>query len=101
MNIFLDEINDCLVKDYGNGLIQFEFELSDFGYSSKICATCVISIALLILLAVSRSTSLSVNASMPAKAKSCCPLSWIFIGRSSPYTWNDFPLKFSASILLI
>lgn len=31
MNILLDEINNCLVKDYGNGL--FEFEVRDFRYS--------------------------------------------------------------------
>lgn len=33
MNILLDEINDCLFKNYGNGLFEFEFEVRDFGYS--------------------------------------------------------------------
>ena len=33
MNVLLDEINGCLVKDYGNGQIQFEFEVKDFRYS--------------------------------------------------------------------
>lgn len=33
MNILLDEINNCLVKDYGNGLFEFEFEVRDFRYS--------------------------------------------------------------------
>ena len=33
MNILLDEINNCLVKDYGNGLFEFEFEVKDFRYS--------------------------------------------------------------------
>ncbi|MBD5136120.1 MAG: hypothetical protein HDT39_09215 [Lachnospiraceae bacterium] len=33
MNIPLDEINDCLVKDYGNGLFEFEFEVCNFRYS--------------------------------------------------------------------
>ena len=33
MNILLDEINNCLVKDYGNGLFEFEFEVRGFGYS--------------------------------------------------------------------
>lgn len=36
MNIFLDEINGCLVKDYGNGLFEFEFEVRDFRYSLHI-----------------------------------------------------------------
>lgn len=36
MNILLDEINDCLVKDYGNGLFEFEFEVRDFRYSLHI-----------------------------------------------------------------
>lgn len=33
MNILLDEINNCLFKDYGNGLFEFEFEVRDFRYS--------------------------------------------------------------------
>lgn len=33
MNVFLDEINDCLNKSDGNGLIQFEYEMRDFRYS--------------------------------------------------------------------
>lgn len=33
MNILLDEINGCLVKNYGNGLFEFEFEVRDFRYS--------------------------------------------------------------------
>lgn len=33
MNILLDEIHNCLFKDYSNGLIQFEFEVRDFKYS--------------------------------------------------------------------
>ena len=33
MNILLDEINNCLFKDYGEGLFEFEFEVRDFGYS--------------------------------------------------------------------
>lgn len=33
MNILLDEIEGCLVKDYGNGLLEFEFEVRDFRYS--------------------------------------------------------------------
>ncbi len=33
MNILLDEINNCLVKDYGNRLFEFEFEVRDFRYS--------------------------------------------------------------------
>jgi len=33
MNILLDEINDCLVKNYGNGLSEFEFEVRGFRYS--------------------------------------------------------------------
>ncbi len=36
MNVLLDEINDCLVKDYGNGLLEFEFEVRDFRYSLHI-----------------------------------------------------------------
>jgi len=36
MNILLDEINSCLVKDYGNGLFEFEFEVRDFRYSLHI-----------------------------------------------------------------
>lgn len=36
MNILLDEINNCLVKDYGNGLFEFEFEVRDFRYSLHI-----------------------------------------------------------------
>ena len=38
MNILLDEINDCLFKDYGNGIIQFEFEVRDFRYSFHVLA---------------------------------------------------------------
>lgn len=33
MNILLDEINNCLFKDYGNGLFEFEFEVRNFRYS--------------------------------------------------------------------
>ena len=33
MNVLLDEINGCLVEDYGNGLYDFEFEVRDFRYS--------------------------------------------------------------------
>lgn len=36
MNILLDEINNCLVKDYGNGLFEFEFEVRNFRYSLHI-----------------------------------------------------------------
>lgn len=36
VNILLDEINNCLVKDYGNGLFEFEFEVRGFGYSLHI-----------------------------------------------------------------
>ena len=36
MNVLIDEINNCLVKDFGNGLIQFEFEVRDFRYSLHI-----------------------------------------------------------------
>jgi len=36
MDILLDEINNCLVKDYGNRLFQFEFEVRDFRYSLHI-----------------------------------------------------------------
>lgn len=36
MNILMDEINGCLVKDYGNGLFEFEFEVWDFRYSLHI-----------------------------------------------------------------
>ena len=36
MNILQDEINDCLVKEYGNGLFEFEFEVRDFSYSLHI-----------------------------------------------------------------
>lgn len=36
MNVLLDEIEGCLVKDYGNGLFEFEFEVRDFGYSLHI-----------------------------------------------------------------
>lgn len=36
MNVLLDEINGCLVKDYGNGLIQFEFGVRDFRCSLNI-----------------------------------------------------------------
>lgn len=33
MNVLLDEINNCLVKDYGNGLYEFLFGVRDFRYS--------------------------------------------------------------------
>ncbi len=33
MDILLDEIHNCLFKDYGNGLFEFEFEVHDFRYS--------------------------------------------------------------------
>jgi len=36
MNVLLDEINNCLVKNYGNGLFEFEFEVRDFRYSLHI-----------------------------------------------------------------
>lgn len=36
MNILLDEINGCLIKEYGNGLFEFEFEVRDFRYSFHI-----------------------------------------------------------------
>lgn len=37
MNILLDEISDCLVKDYGSsGLYEFEFEVRSFRYSLHI-----------------------------------------------------------------
>lgn len=36
VNILLDEIHNCLVKDYGNGLFEFEFEVRDFRYSLHI-----------------------------------------------------------------
>lgn len=36
MNVLLDEIEGCLVKDYGNGLFEFEFEVRDFRYSLHI-----------------------------------------------------------------
>lgn len=36
MNVLLDEINNCLVKDYGNGLFEFEFEVRNFRYSLHI-----------------------------------------------------------------
>lgn len=36
MNILLDEINNCLVKDYGNRLFEFEFEVRDLRYSLHI-----------------------------------------------------------------
>lgn len=36
MNILLDEINNCLFKDYGNGLFEFEFEVRGFRYSLHI-----------------------------------------------------------------
>lgn len=36
MNVLLNEINDCLVKDYGNGLFEFEFKVRDFRYSLHI-----------------------------------------------------------------
>lgn len=38
MNILLDEINNCLFKEYGNGLFEFEFEVRDFRYSLHILA---------------------------------------------------------------
>lgn len=36
MNVLLDEIEGCLVKDYGKGLFEFEFEVQDFRYSLHI-----------------------------------------------------------------
>lgn len=36
MNVVLDEINNCLVKDYGNGLFEFEFGVRDLRYSLHI-----------------------------------------------------------------
>lgn len=36
MNILLDEIHNCLFKDYDNGLFEFEFEVRDFRYSLHI-----------------------------------------------------------------
>ncbi len=33
MNVLLNEIKNCLVKKYGNGLFEFEFEVRDFRYS--------------------------------------------------------------------
>lgn len=36
VNILLDEIHNCLFKDYGNGLFEFEFEVRDFRYSLHI-----------------------------------------------------------------
>ena len=33
MNILLNEIHNCLVKDYGNGLFEFEFEVRELAYS--------------------------------------------------------------------
>ena len=36
MNILLDEIHNCLVKDYGNRLFEFEFEVRDLRYSLHI-----------------------------------------------------------------
>lgn len=36
MNILLDEINNCLFKNYGNGLFEFEFEVRGFRYSLHI-----------------------------------------------------------------
>lgn len=36
MNVILDEINNCLLKDYGNGLFEFEFEVRNFRYSLHI-----------------------------------------------------------------
>lgn len=36
MNVLLDEIDSCLVKDYNNGLFEFEFEVNDFRYSLHI-----------------------------------------------------------------
>ena len=33
MNILLDEIHNCLVKQYDNGMYEFEFEVRDFRYS--------------------------------------------------------------------
>lgn len=36
MNVLLDEINNCLFKDYSNGLFEFEFEVRDFRYSLHI-----------------------------------------------------------------
>lgn len=36
MNVLLDEIEGCFVKDYGNGLFEFEFEVRNFRYSIHI-----------------------------------------------------------------
>lgn len=36
MNILLDEIKNCLIKEYENGLFEFEFEVRDFRYSLHI-----------------------------------------------------------------
>lgn len=36
MNVLLDEINNCLVKEYDNGLFEFEFEVRDLRYSLHI-----------------------------------------------------------------
>lgn len=36
VNILLDEIHNCLFKDYDNGLFEFEFEVRELGYSLHI-----------------------------------------------------------------
>ncbi len=36
MDILLDEIHNCLVEEYRNGLFDFEFEVRDFRYSLHI-----------------------------------------------------------------
>lgn len=36
MNILLNEIHNCLFKDYGNGLFEFEFEVRGIRYSLHI-----------------------------------------------------------------
>ena len=36
VNILLDEIHNCLFKNYGNGLFEFEFEVRDLRYSLHI-----------------------------------------------------------------
>ncbi|MCI9127424.1 MAG: hypothetical protein HFG28_09530 [Eubacterium sp.] len=36
MNILLDEVQECLIKDYGGKLYEFEFEVKNFRYSLHI-----------------------------------------------------------------
>ncbi|MCM1173408.1 MAG: hypothetical protein NC393_14955 [Clostridium sp.] len=36
MNVLLDEICGCLVKDYGSGLLEFEFEVYNLRYSLNV-----------------------------------------------------------------